>query len=87
MTFEFSQVGSIKFILFYLEGFRKRVYGLMVLFSRQMVLESEPHLQSVGHGQTHQARVQVVLPCHSKQSGEQHDAVSDELDADSEPPV
>lgn len=49
--------------------------------------DSETHLQRVGHGQTHETRVQIPLAGHSEQCSKQHDAVADELDANPKPPA
>lgn len=45
------------------------------------------YLQSVGHRQTDQTGAELVPPDRSEQSSKQHDAVSDKLDSNPQPPV
>lgn len=45
------------------------------------------YLQCVGDRQTHEARIETLLPSHGKQCSKQHHAVPNELDAHAKPPV
>lgn len=45
------------------------------------------YLQCIGDWQTHEARIETLLPSHGKQRSKQHHAVPDELDTHAKPPM